>query len=448
MSCGKPGDLAAHIDELVSPLTGIVRKLHRIHKDLSEPQRPYVWRAELANHRFLETDDSPVVASGKGFTHAAARLSAMGEAIERYAASSWGEERIQRGRADRLDMPSLDPARLVLFQPEQYPGLKYDPYEPDCSLGWVAMRSLVDGRERAVPALAVLMAYETQGDEPFLFPITSNGLAAGPTLADAILSGAYEVIERDAFLSTWLNRLPCRAVDPSDHPDPDIRDLVTAHARRDISLELFQAPTDNGVHVFIGIAFAPAPGTGLWSDGPAAVVGLGAGHDPARAAAGALVEACQVRPALRMRLRQPEVRSRMEDLVRDPSGVTELEDHDLLYASTETLAQFDFLRKAPPGRIDWSLSQTGPRTTIDCLEDLSAKLAAQGTDLLYANLTSDDARTVGASVARVVIPDYQPMHFGFRERRLAASRLYRFPEHLGLAPTTPHTLNPYPHPLA
>ena len=52
------------------------------------------------------------------------------------------------------------------------------------------------------------MEYQVHSPQEFLVPITSNGLAAGPTLADAVLSAIYEVLERDAILIAWLNRLP------------------------------------------------------------------------------------------------------------------------------------------------------------------------------------------------------------------------------------------------
>ncbi len=437
------GDLAGTFPGLISPSVGIVRSLERVHKDLSEPQAPFIYRAELANHRFLDTEEEAfIVTSGKGFTKHAAQVSAMGEAVERYAASSWGEEIVLRGTAASLELPALDPQRLVLFAEDQYPALKYHLYEDGSSLGWCRMTSLSKDQDIAVPALAVLMAYETQGDEPFLFPITSNGLAAGRTLAEAILNGAYECIERDAFLCTWLNRLPATRIDPTDHPDEDVRALVAAYARRGVDLELYRLPTESGVHVFMGVGVNHGP-----QDGPAVVVGLGADHDPVAAAKSALIEICQVRPSLRVRLRTEDTQARLRVLLEDHGNVEALEDHDLLYADPSMLPAFDFLRNSPIEAFDWGSVE---RNSVHaCLEKLAGDLRTGGTDLLYANLTSADVLPFGAHVARVVIPDYQPMHFGRNERRLAATRLYEMPERLGIGPaTTPETLNPYPHPLA
>ena len=151
------------------------------------------------------------------------------------------EEIIFRHRRE-LDGKSLDPRELVLFAPSQYAELRYSAYSDDSVFGWVPARSLVGDQLVFVPALAVFMNYEVQRPEEFIFPITSNGLAAGPTLAEAILRAAFEVLERDAVMITWLNRLPCTRVDPLSHPDPDVQEICTAYERRGVHFELYLFP--------------------------------------------------------------------------------------------------------------------------------------------------------------------------------------------------------------
>ena len=70
-------------------------------------------------------------------------------------------------------------------------------------------------------------------------------------------------------------------------------------------------------------------------------------------------------------------------------------------------------------------------------------------DLIYYNLTPPDMSRFNLYTVRVILPDFQPIHFGWNERRLAGRRLYELPYQLGQspAPTTPATLNPDPHPL-
>lgn len=442
-SPGTPGDLLAAAPELVSDACGIIRHLEPVPRDPSEPAVPYVVRAELANHRFLEDDDDAFMpCSGKGMSREQARLSALGEAAERYSASLWGREAIQHVPRSEVNGPSLDPRRLVLYRPDQYPDLPYAPYEDDATLGWVPARALGADEVLHVPAIGVYMAYDPRSHDELLFPPTSNGLAAGPTLADAVLAAAYEVLERDAFLTTWLTRLPADRVDVSDHPDADVRTLQAAYARRSVALELYRLPTDHPCHVFMGI--------GVAEDGrePAAVVGLGADLDPGRAALGALLEVGQVRPALRIRLRDPKIVRRRDELLEAPERVETLEDHDLLYTSHSRLDGFEFLRRRPPVSMDWSDHPAAGAAAR--LEVLVEALGQRGTDLLYCDLTTLDLGARGVHTVRALVPDFQPIYFGVRERRVGGPRLYELPVTLGFRsdPVAFHELNPDPHPLA
>src|SRR5262249_28063842 len=49
-----PGNLLAVAPQLLSRRTGIIRDFQQVQKDPSEPAQPYVFRVELANHRFQE----------------------------------------------------------------------------------------------------------------------------------------------------------------------------------------------------------------------------------------------------------------------------------------------------------------------------------------------------------------------------------------------------------
>src|SRR5262249_49821271 len=163
---------------------------------------------------------------------------ALGEALERYSASCWNIEEIIFRRRHELDGESVDPRDLVLYTRSQYAELGYSAYSDDTIFGWVRARSLTEDQLVFVPALAVFMNYEVQSPAEFIFQITSNGLAAGPTLADAILRGAFEVMERDAAMITWLTRLPVTRVDPASHPDRDVQEICRAYRRRSVQLEL------------------------------------------------------------------------------------------------------------------------------------------------------------------------------------------------------------------
>jgi ribosomal protein S12 methylthiotransferase accessory factor len=436
-------DILAAREAVVGAHTGIVKRLHRVPKDPSEPERPYIFRAELANHRFLhEPEAALITGSGKGFTEAAAIRGALGEALERYSGAAWNQDSVTYAKRGSLPNEALDPRELVLFDPSQYETLRYSPYRDDTTLGWLKAQSLTSTRCCYVPALAVLMAYEVPASDQFLFPITSSGLAAGPTLSSAILRATLEVVERDAFLAMWFHRLKCVRADPLSHPQLEIRSLCESYARRGIRMELFRIPLDHEVPVFIALGVAEAA-----VDGPAVTVGLGADLVRANAAASAILEVAQVRPALRIKLRDVEVRARMEALAHDATKVTELEDHDLLYASPRMLSRFDFLRTSPMEDTDWSEIDLAVNERLSRLIDM---LALVDAEVMYVNLTPPDIASLGIHTARAIVPGFQPIHFGYNEPRLGGERLFTLPQRLGLRSTRARIadLNLEPHPLA
>ncbi len=440
---GPPGDLLAAAPQLVSPRTGLVRGLSLVPPAPGDPALPHLVSAELSNSRLLRHAPLPGrLCGGKGLSLREAMLSALGEALERSAASLPTSE-VVYARMAELPGQALDPRRLVLFAPEQYAHLPYAPYTEASELGWARMRSLVGGGELFVPALAIDMHHQPRQPAEWLFQPTSNGLAAGATLAGATLAGACEVLERDAFVASWLHRLPGQALDPLSHPDPELAELCALHARHGLEFRLHRLPTLHACHVFLAISLQAGV-----ARGPFAAVGLGADLDARLAARKALLEAAQVRHSLRQLIDQPAVQQRMAALAADPRLVATLEDHALLYAHPASRAALGFLLEQPIEPYCWPAAPA--LGAVEQIERLAGFLRAEGSDLLYRNLTPPELAGHGLHVVRVLIPDLQPIDFGWAGRRLGGARLFQLPRRLGLAQAdaTPAQLNPYLHPLA
>ena len=438
-----PGSLEAHKETFISPLTGIIKQLAIVPKDPDEPKIPYVYGVALANHSFLAKEHGGEEGcSGKGLTLARAEISALGEAVERYSGACYQAKEIYLSAYQDITKSKLDPTELVLFRDEQYAGLTYAPFQPDEAMGWVSGYSLVRDAHVEIPAISVFMNYKIHTPQENICAVTSNGLAAGATLLNAVLSASLEVIERDAFMITWCNKLPCQRIDPFSHPEKEIRDYCTSYGRRGVELRLYKLPTDLPVHVFMGIGYQLAG-----DDGPCVVVGLGADFDAAAAAKSALLEIGQIRPSLKQRMRSPEAKARLEELLENPGLVKELEDHDLLYSSRKMVHAFDFLFERPIEAFNWETNEEENGTRLTRLVDV---LKSKNSDLIYYNLTPPEMERLGLFTVRVIIPDMQPIHFGHENIRLGGKRLYELPQRLGLksSVTTPAELNENPHPLA
>ncbi|MEO7588809.1 MAG: TOMM precursor leader peptide-binding protein [Arachnia sp.] len=438
-------DFDGIVQRSVSPLAGLIRVLERIPKDVEEPEIPIIVRSELANARFLSGKAGFIGCSGKAMTPSVARDGAVGEALERYASLTWDPPTRFRGARSELSGASLDPRDLVLFAEDQYENLPYSAYRDETVLDWVPARSLVTDEAVWVPLVGTHLGYDVPHHGDHLFAATSNGFAAGANLRDAVLAGLLEVVERDAFLIAWAHRLPGRRSPAASVPDEDVRRIADSYARRGVRIDVHRLPTDAAACVVMAVG---------WSEeAPAVVVGLGAGMDPVRAARGAVLEVGQVRPALRARLRHPATAEHLRELVVDPGSVRDLEDHDLLYADPATAdSALGYLLQAPlqPWDEPGAAASTGPHETAMELRKLVDSLAAVAGDVLYTNVTTNDVASLGVSVARALVPGFQPIHFGADEWRLGGRRLYQVPRAVGLAPTVAARtdLNLAPHPLA
>jgi len=287
------------------------------------------------------------------------------------------------------------------------------------------------------------MNLHAHDDGEYIAPITSNGLAAGRSLLDAVWGAASEVLERDAFMIAWLNRLPATRVTVLNHPDRDVAGLAALYARRGVELRLYRLPTDHDIAVFAAVALEAAD-----HGGPAAVFGLGVDLHPVVASRKAVLEVCQVRPALRRRLRRPETAARLVELLEDPRRVATINDHDLLYASRAALPRLAFWLDLEEQPFDWQDVSNEARS--ESLPRFVEWLTATGHDLLYVNLTPADMAEFGLYTARAILPGFQPIDFGWKERRLGGRRVHEIPVRLGFRqhPGDVAGLNPDPHPLA
>lgn len=430
-------DFDAIVARTVSDVSGLIRYLDVVAKPVEEPRQPIVVRAQLANVLYGQGEDAFITCSGKALTVSGARDGAVGEALERYASLTWTPSKVVRSR--RADVPgeTLDPHELVLHAPEDAERAGRPRYHPDMVLDWVPGQSLVTGREVWVPYQATTLAGSRWHPRELLFAPTSNGFAAGPTVAFAAERALLEVIERDAFCIAWAHRLPTRPFDATTLPDPDAAAVAELYRRRGVRIDVHVLPGDGAAYVAMAVG---------WSgDEPAAVVGLGSSLDPVEAARSAVLEVGQVRPALRGRLQDPAVREHRARLIENPALVTELEDHDLLYSDPRTaMAAMAHLLTAEA--VPWQpcpVLGTG-------LDDLVPALAPVAGDVIVVDVTPPDVADLGVRVVRGILPGFQPIHFGAGQERLGHARLFTAPQRWGLRDRVAGRadLNPDPHPLA
>ncbi len=427
--------------DLVSPRTGVIRSVSPFQRGAEEPCPPILYRAEISHFDFQMAKAQERGSVGKGITEEEAIRGAIGEAIERYCASHVDQQAAFLSTWQAMPDKAVAPADFVLYSAGQYErgSIPYHRWDLKDEVTWMVARELPSDRVVFVPASLIYLQFPRSRMEDGLAPATSNGLAAGPNLEYAILHGLYECIERDAFLITWMAKLPAPEVRFTD-ADP-LPEAIREHYRHfGVELRVFRMCTDIRSHVIMAIALDHT------GKGPAAVVGLGCHASPRKALRRAILEICQVHPGEARRYREQPPQERL----KKAEDVKSLEDHSAWVTVPERLGEFSFL--LDNGRIE-RIEDLPDYSTGDLQQDLAqcvASLQEAGCRVLYADLSTPDVLDYGLRVARGIATGLQPIHFGWGEERLGGTRLFELPQKLGFANARlkEEDLNPCPHPLA
>src|SRR6266498_92737 len=248
----------------VSPLTGVVSRLERMEADL--PMNTNY----LATHNFSApartVNELKAGLSGgsfgKGSTAEQGEASALMEAIERYSGIFQGDEiRVTRRLKDFPAGEAIPPNDVLLSSEAQYrqgqaqrieadempPAL----FDPSAEIEWSPVWSLRDQRFGYLPTSVLYFFYRGGG---YQHHADSNGCAAGNTLAEAIVQGFLELVERDSYAIWWYNRLQRPQVDLGQFDDPYIRDLTPQLAETGRRVWVLDVTSDLGIPSFVAIA--------------------------------------------------------------------------------------------------------------------------------------------------------------------------------------------------
>jgi oxazoline/thiazoline synthase len=421
------GTTVARFRKHVSPLTGVVSRLERIRADLpmntnylathnfSAPARTVnELRAGLSGGSF-----------GKGSTAEQGEASALMEAIERYSGIFQGNEiRLTRRFTDFRESEAIHPNDVLLFSEAQYrhgqaPTSDPDempapaPFDPAAKIEWSPVWSLRDGKFRYLPTSLLYFFYRGPG---YQHHADSNGCAAGNTLAEAIVQGFLELVERDGYAIWWYNRLQRPELDLGQFDDPYVRDLKVQLAETGRRLWVLDATSDLGIPTFVTIAH--------WMQNEQELVefGSGAHFDSRVALLRAMTELNQFLSIGLMGARNQNPSDQASNSNAEGSPLFRLEDYPYL---------------APSGDVRPALgSKFGG---LDAREQVTAcvNLAKQaGLDFLVLDQTRPD---IEVPVVRVIVPGLR--HF---YRRFAPGRLYDVPVKLGWRdrPLSEGELNP------
>jgi YcaO-like protein with predicted kinase domain len=346
-----------------------------------------VWSAIRPNSRTL------AVSQGKGLTDAAAQASAAMEAIE-------------VATAERRDLPRRAASAAALAAEgrgfallENF--LRAGAVAParDETIDWLEGYDLLNETHIYLPLEAVVLS---DGRTRSRYWQTTDGLASGNILWEAVLHGLCERIERDALVLWSLRKnaeVAARCCDPRGFEDAALDVLVAQIEATGLQLRLFDVTSDIGVPVCLAVISPPPGGNeAKWRHFDLSA-GSGCHPKPARAAIRAVTEAAQTRLTTISAIR--------DDF--DPETYEARLDSSLLvYVGVAP-------RPAAP-------NASAPIARADYVDHMLARLRAAGVrQAIVAPLETNDP---DFAVAKMLIPDLESLpgdrRFRYGKRMLRA----------------------------
>lgn len=420
--CFAPEETLRKYQHHISPVTGVVRELKKVTSELNNFTHIYVAKHHFAT-MFDSVDDLRKNlggnSSGKGKTDLQARVSGLGEAIERYSSVFQGDEPRQLGSYEKLGEQAIHPNSCMNFSEEQYRNceewnanhssncLKIPyPFDEERTIDWTPVWSLTHQEFRYLPTAYCYFGYPKPA-KPDCWA-NSNGCAAGNTIEEAILQGFMELVERDCVALWWYNRLKRPAVDLDSFEEPYFQDLKHYYQTLNRDLWVLDITSDFNIPAFAAISRR------IDREIEDIIYGFGAHFDPKVAIDRSLTEVNQNLINVGT--------ANVDGSTRYPIYSEPLA---LEWWKTVTLESESYL--TPDPRLVPKTIRNYPQVwSDDLLDDIKTcqKLVeAKGMEMLILDQTRPD---IGLKVVKVIVPGMR--HFW---RRLGSGRLYEAPVQLG-----------------
>jgi ribosomal protein S12 methylthiotransferase accessory factor len=395
------GDGPDHELEALSRAEGGLDERVGIVSEVGEAESfpaPYYLATVADTDRFSDVAASQQ-AAGVSSDWDTAFMKALGESYERYAAGVYTAGDLPLGTAaDVAD--AVAPTEFV--RPEGG--------ATDESLRWLPAEHLGTGTEVDVPAETVLYPPPSRTVRP---PVTT-GLGLGSSETDALLSGLYEVLERDAAMLSWYS-----TYDPLEIAVENAEEFDALRRRahsEDLTVTVLSLTQDIDVPV-VAVALQGEQ----W---PKFAIGSAAGLDPEAAAVGALEEALQNWMELR--------------------GMGRTDAADAAGAIGHYAGQPDAASSLTDTATAVSLSNIRPDSVPEGDAELSAlvdRATAAGLDPYATRLTTPDLEQLGFEAVRVLCPTAQPLFF---DDAYFGERAERVPGEMGFEPRLDRAHHPFP----
>lgn len=280
-----------------------------------------------------------------------------------------------------------------------------------------------------IPAQLIYIDYHVKTPEPHLSAMISTGGAGGVMHEDTLLRGIYEVIERDSFMTTYINKTNIPLIDISTIDDSNLKYIINKCFDYQLIPYVFDATTDLEIPTYVTYLIDNT------KIGPAITVGAKASSNNLKAIVGSIEEAAMTRPWIRMEMSHTKLKTK-------PDNISEKVDRALYWARPEMIKHLMYLFKQKPQPL--LIRDNQFLSTTQELNHITKKLRTLGYSIYYKDTTLPIFRELNYRVYKVVIPGLQPLSLNERLKSWDIIRLKKVAKYFG---QHKNIYNKLPHPF-
>jgi len=416
---------------------GFIRKVQQLLLFPGDP-RIFLASAVTASLENISEVVVPGHQGAAGFSWEEAAAGAIGEAIERYCAACYEWNDLVYANQEKLGDQAVGMDRFSLYTSDIYDDARFPlvRWRSDKKGYWVRGKSLMTGKPAYIPAAMVYIPYRirNKAESDFWAVAVSSGQACHTNPNKALFSGLCEVIERDAFMITWMRRIPPIRIDYKS--DPEVSDIFLTHFDgSNLDFHVFDISLDIRIPTMLCLAW------GETHRGPFVAVGAATHTSERKAILKSIKEAAQgANWARQLVLTRSDWRPTV-----DFSNLIIFEDHVRLYCEPEMGAQLNFImqtsRSRPPAERFYAVETEAE------LEICLSEIARNGLEAYVVDLTTPEMAELGFYVPKVFVPGLAHLTAIHKMPALATPRYREVIEKLALGDPVHQEFNPVPHPF-
>lgn len=304
----------------------------------------------------------------------------------------------------------------------------------DRVLGWVNGKNIVTDKPILIPAQHAHYSFLDFKKEPAITSLISTGGACGRSHKTTLLAGLYELVERDAFTTTYLLKAPIKRIDINKIENDQISFINESCKKYHLQWIVLDVTNDLEIPTYFSILIDK---TGV---GPAVTVGANSNLNPYLGIIKSVGEAFMTRPWIRYVMSSKAGYQAVMNV--ESRGIRKRLERAVFWFPVARIKKISFWTKLKPRSLEIKKHLfDSPKQE---LEYVLAKLQEKNFPVYYCDLTHEELKPFGFSVYKVINPNLHPLYLNEKNRVIDYQRLKQVAHYFGIKKVQ---INPVPHPF-